>query len=81
MALSKSDDLTARYVRRALESQGNATLRVAKEDMFQPSEEVVAKYQKIFHERGIKVLIYCVDDENNPTKYFNLFIRGKNNDD
>jgi len=81
MSLNQSDDLTARYVKRALESQGDARLRVAKESMFQPPEEVVSKYQKIFRERGLEVLIHCVDDDENPRIFFKLYIRRRNNDD
>jgi hypothetical protein len=70
-----SPDLTVNFVRRALDIDETAGLRVKKEGLFQPPEEVVEAYTRIFRERGMNVLIDCMEDPEDPKKYFNLIIK------
>lgn len=74
----ESPDLTADFVRRALDIDETVGLRVKKEGLFQPPEEIVELYQKIFQDRGMKVLIDCMEDPYDPKNYFNLVIKYKN---
>ncbi len=72
-----SNENVAKYVKRMIEIQGEASLQVAKEGMFQPPEEVVSKYQEIFRKRGMQVIVDCFEAIDDPKKFFILLIRNK----
>lgn len=77
MALNNNGDRTVEYVMATLQIRKGACVRVAKEGMFQPAKDVVAKYREMFRQRGLEIVIDCVEDSERPREFFKLYIRKK----